>query len=126
MALKGRRAANRGGGRLADKEIGASTPSAGRGETDHIYSPMGQRQGGGGGGGMSVHRSAGSRASVGASKGTGPVGGAGEMRAVGPGPAAARKMGMPAEAYPSRQTPGNPSGISVYKQGNPPPKGYRQ
>jgi hypothetical protein len=35
-------------------------------------------------------------------------------------------MGMPTDAYPSRMTPGSPSGISTYWECAAPPKGYRQ
>jgi hypothetical protein len=73
MALPGKRGANRrsGGTRLADKEMSASGGTGGRKAADHIYTPMGERQGGGGGG-MSKHRSHGSPASTGATRGPAP------------------------------------------------------
>lgn len=78
---------------------------------------------------MSAHETHGSPASRGARKGTGDEPGAGELHTPGegPGPAARRYAGMPAEAYPSRKTPSGsaPGGMSVYKEGNPPPRGYR-
>jgi hypothetical protein len=45
---------------------------------------------------------------------------------VGPGRAARKKIGMNSEAYPSRDTPPAPKGVTVYQSGNSPPKGYRQ
>lgn len=73
------------------------------------------------------HRSWGSPASIGASKGPGPMAGAGELPARGPGKAASRyaRGGRDPSETPNRPTPGSPSGISIYKAGNPPPKGYR-
>jgi hypothetical protein len=99
MALPPRREANRR----------ASMRS--RGEYDE---PRGQ---------MTGHRSAGSPASRGASKGPGPMPG-NQMPPTphaGPGRAAMRYVGMDPEMYPSRPTPPGspPRGMDVYPAGSP-------
>lgn len=72
------------------------------------------------------HMSYGSPASLGASKGPGPVAGAGEMPARGPGAAAKRYAQRDPGETPMAKTPGSPSGISTYRAGSPPPRGYKQ
>lgn len=56
--------------------------------------------------------------------GAGPVAGAGELPRRGPGRAAMR-TNPDGRASENRPVPGNPGGISRYKSGNPPPRGYR-
>lgn len=67
---------------------------------------------------MQKYMSHGSKASIGASKGPGPVAGAGMHTppAAGPGPAGRRKMGMKSDMYPSRGTPSDksPKGMRTY------------
>ena len=69
---------------------------------------------------MKKYMSHGSAASIGASKGPGPVAGAGMHMppGAGPGPAARRKVGMGGDMYPSRKTPSGkaPKGMSTYRQ----------
>jgi hypothetical protein len=102
MALPRKRAANR------------SAAKSGGGDG---YGGMG-----GGGSRMAGHKMHGSPASVGASKGRGPVAGAGELELPhnGPGRAASRYAGMDKTMYPSRKTPpGTPSGhMDVYAEGS--------
>lgn len=56
---------------------------------------------------MAAHKSYGSPASLGASKGPGPVAGAGMHTppSAGPGPAASKKLGMKSSTYNSRSAP---------------------
>ncbi len=77
-------------------------------------------------GGNQSARSYGSPASIGAGMGPGPIPGAGELPGRGPGAAASRYAPRDPSETPVAKTPGPPSGISVYKAGNAPPKGYRQ
>ena len=76
--------------------------------------------------GSGRHMSWGSPASLGATKGSGPMPGAGELPPRGPGAAASRYATRDPGETPMAKTPSAPSGISTYKAGNPPPKGYRQ
>jgi len=57
--------------------------------------------------------------------GRGSMAGAGELPPKGPGRASTR-VDASRRGQENAPTPGNPSGISTYKQGNPPPRGYRQ
>ena len=77
---------------------------------------------------MREHRNHESPASLGAGKGGGEQPGAGELELPGngPGKAASRYVGMPEDVYNSRKTPGVPSGISTYREGDAPPRGYRE
>jgi len=128
MALPASRRANRGtrGGLAAGYEGGAGgTP----GGSEHDYSDDRIRARGRAPG-TANHQTMGSPASVGASKGRGPIAGAGEQQYGthgDPGRAARGYAGMPSGAYPSRKTPTADVGkISVYESGNPPPRGYSQ
>ncbi len=74
------------------------------------------------------HRSWGSPASIGASKGAGPMAGAGELPPKGPGKAAMKyaRGGRDRMETPNAPTPSaDVKGLSVYKAGNPPPRGYK-
>lgn len=74
-------------------------------------------------------KSWGSPASLGASKGSGPVMGAGEQMhpGAGPGRAAHKKMGQAPNMNPSMPAPmGSASGkMSVYSEGAKPGRGYK-
>jgi hypothetical protein len=100
---------------------GGGSPGA-----EHIYDDEGARDGGSNAGTMSH----GSPASIAASKGSGPVPGAGQLDYGyhgNPGKAASRYVGMDPGEYPSRKTPNSQVGkMDVYKEGNPPPRGYSQ
>jgi hypothetical protein len=69
---------------------------------------------------MQKHKSYGSPASLGASKGAGPVAGAGMHvpPAAGPGRAAAKKIGMKRDMYNSRPVPSgkSPAGMKTYRE----------
>ncbi len=78
---------------------------------------------------MMGHKSWGSSASLGASKGSGPVMGAGELMSpgAGPGRAAQRKMGAGMNMNPTNMAPpGSPSGpMDMYSEGAKPGRGYK-
>jgi hypothetical protein len=73
-------------------------------------------------------KSYGSPASIGGTIGPGPMPGAGELPGRGPGKAASRYAPSDPSMTPMAKTPPGtaPRGMDVYKEGNPPPRGYRQ
>jgi hypothetical protein len=122
MAFPRARAGNRNGKRAPGSGYDA-TRAGGNKDAEHNYESDGgyKSRGSGSLGGDRMGYDRGSRGRYGDS--------AGELnydRHGTPGPAARRYVGMPEGMYNSRKTPDSNVRTSVYREGDPPPKGFQQ